>query len=324
MLTTYELQGDRLVVRSANLEPEDARVVWIDMLDPAADEDLSVENLLGINIPSKAEMEEIELSNRLYQEDGAEFMTVTALAGLSSSRPSKTPITFILKAETLVTVRYSELKPFDAYLARATRTNGTPCSTGEAVMLGIVEALIDRTADALEQIGNDVDGLSRSVFDKREASTKAQQRDLETIIQTVGRKSDLLTMLQESLVSIARLAAFHTPAKGAAAQDEVHMVVLIERDAAALGDHARALSGRMSFLLDATLGLINLQQNQIIKIVSVAALVFLPPTLVASIYGMNFHNMPELGWDWGYPMALGMMILSAVLPYLFFKRRGWL
>lgn len=324
MLTNYVVKGGRLSPMPVDAQPSTA-VVWIDLLDPTPDEVLRVEQTLQLHIPSKAEMEEIELSDRLYHEAGAEFMTMTAVAKLHTPVPYKTPITMILKGKVLATVRYAELKPFEAYLAKTTRDASTPCGDGEVVMLGVLEALIDRIADALEQTGNQVDVVARNVFEQGEGSAKAQQRDLEAVIKEIGRKSELLTMLQESLVSIARLAGFHSPSAGAPPSvDAQQMQTLVGRDATSLRDHAQALSGRLSFLLDATLGLINLQQNQIIKIVSVAALVFLPPTLVASIYGMNFHNMPELAWYYGYPLALGAMVLTAVLPYLFFKRRGWL
>ena len=328
MLRTYARGTNQLVELPAL--PDKAgleAMVWIDMLNPTTEEDRTVEQLLGLEIPSQADMEEIELSSRLYNEAGGEFMTLTALAGLDTDDPIKTPITFILKGQILVTVRYAEPKPLQAYLSRALRPDGAACRSGEVVMLGIIEAMIDRTADALEKIGNEVDVLSRSVFRQRATSVKKQQHDLESIIQQVGNKSELLTMIQESLVSIARVAAFHgapTPSSVAPDKESRQLLKLIQRDAAALGDHARALSGRLSFLLDATLGLINLQQNQIIKIFSVAAVVFLPPTLVASIYGMNFSFMPELSWPFGYPLAIALMILSAILPYLFFRRKGWL
>ncbi|HTJ57394.1 MAG TPA: magnesium transporter CorA family protein [Devosiaceae bacterium] len=329
MLRMYARGKNQLIELATPPEAQTSaeQLVWIDMVDPSPAEDRMVEQLLGLTVPSRAEMEEIELSSRLYSEGGAEFMTLTALASLDTDEPIKTPVTFILKGPVLVTVRYAEPKPFLAYVSRATRTEGAACDSGELVMLGIIEAMIDRTADALEIVGNEVDKLSRSVFRQRTASVKKQQRDLEAIIQQVGRKSELLTMVQESLVSIVRLIDFHgtveAPPNGID-KGTKQLRRLINRDASSLGEHARALSGRLTFLLDATLGLINLQQNQIIKIVSVAALVFLPPTLVASVYGMNFHLMPELDWSLGYPVALLLMLLSAILPYLFFRGRGWL
>jgi magnesium transporter len=338
MLRVYCKAGDKLVEAPVLAEPRIAGaaapepvptqpappVIWIDLLNPTPEEDREVEQRLGIAIPSRADMEEIELSSRLYSEDGAEFMTMVALTSLDSDEPSKTPITFILKKPTLVTVRWAEPRPFNAYVARAMRPGLVACQSGEQVLFGIIEAMIDRDADALERAGNEIDAISRDVFRKRERKADRRQRDLNSIIEQIGRKDDLLTMIQESLVSITRLISYHTVADTAVTKAAREQMKAIHRDALSLGDHARALSNKLTFLLDATLGLINLEQNQIIKLFSVAAVVFLPPTLVASIYGMNFHFMPELSWPFGYPFALGLMVLSAILPYLYFKRKGWL
>lgn len=326
MLRAYQYLANKLTPLES-LDVGVVGLVWIDLLDPTLAEDTLVENLLAISIPTQAEMEEIELSARLYNEEGAEFMTMTALYRLDTDEPAKTPVTFILKGTTLVTVRYAEPKPFLAFLTRAQKTKGTICSTGEQVFLGLLEAMIDRTADALERVGNEVDIISRDVFRKKTSSAKQLQHDLRSIIEQIGAKAEMLTMVQESLVSISRLTAYHTAADATnskTGRETRQLIKLIQRDALSLGEHARTLSTKINFLLDATLGLINLEQNQIIKIFSVAAVVFLPPTLVASIYGMNYEVMPELQWTYGYPFALGLMVLSAILPFLYFKRRGWL
>lgn len=329
MLRIYKSQNSRLVLVDlldglACQEP----VIWFDLFNPSSEETRLVEERLGIAIPTRDEMQEIELSDRLYQEDGAEFMTMTATAKLDSDYPAKVPVTFILKGATLVTVRHAEPKPFQVYANRIMKPNGAACETGELVMLGLLEAMIDRTADALERAGNDVDQISREVFRKSNASATKKTRDLQSLIEQIGQKGDLLTVIRESLVSIGRLVAYHVAIEGStprkAAKESRQRIKLVQRDAASLGDHALFLSNKINFLLDATLGLINLEQNQIIKIFSVAAVVFLPPTLVASIYGMNFDVMPELKWQIGYPFAIGLMILSAVMPFLYFKRRGWL
>ncbi len=328
MQRIYARQNDRLVELTdpQALADQGTPVVWIDLINPTPEEDAVVEQALGITIPSKAEMEEIELSARLYFEDRAQFMTLTALSNLDTDEPNKTPITFILKRPTLVTVRYAEPKPFIAYTTRAMRSGSVPCASGDDVLSGLLEAFIDRSADALERVGNEIDAMSRDVFRTREKKANRRQRNLSTVIEQIGRKEDLLTMVQESLVSITRVVSYHTAIDPASTKGAGGRQVLkqIQRDAVSLGEHARALSNKLTFLLDATLGLINLEQNQIIKLFSVAAVVFLPPTLVASIYGMNFKYMPELDWPFGYPMALGFMVLSAVLPYVYFKRKGWL
>lgn len=304
-------------------------LVWIDLENPTPEEDRAVEQALGVLVPSQADMAEIELSSRLYHEDGAGFLTMTALANLDSDDAIKVPVTFILKGTTLLTVRWSDPRPFAAYRARAARQKDMPSRTGEHVMLGLLEALIDRMADALERVGTDVDHISREIFRNKARNVSKKTRDLQAVIEKIGSKAELLNLIQESLVSIGRLTAYHgamddASGKSLATKENRNLLKVIQRDAISLGEHARGLNGRASFLLDATLGLINLEQNQIIKIFSVAAVVFLPPTLVASIYGMNFDIMPELHWAFGYPIAIGLMILFAILPYLFFKRKGWL
>lgn len=299
--------------------------IWLDLISPSDEDVKEVERLLSIHVPSRSEMEEIELSARLYAEDNAIFMTMTALAHLDTETPIKTPITFILKNNSLVTVRYAEPKPFIAYTNRAQRPKGNPHVSGEEIMLGLIEAMTDRTADALERIGNETDTLSREVFNKTTAKADKKTRSLGKVISQIGQTAELLTMIQESLVSKSRLVAYYSAIEDTSDDKESrYLVRLIQRDAISLSEHARALSARLDFLLNATLGMINLEQNQIIKIFSVASVVFLPPTLVASIYGMNFEHMPELNWLLGYPWAIGLMMLSALLPFLYFKRKGWL
>ena len=327
MLRVYSFQADQLVALPERPADEaEQPIIWLDLLKPAPDENEWVQRRVGIEIPTRAEMEEIEPSARLYSEDGAEFMTVSAVTELDGDEPVKTPVTFILRGSTLVTVRYADPKPFTAFAQRAQRSRDTEYGTGERVMLGLIEAMVDRLADTLERTGSDIDAMSRGIFRKTDSKFNKKTRDLQSMIEQIGAKAEALSMMQEGLVSIVRLVAYHVARDRSlkARKDTNQLFKLVQRDATSLGDHARALSSKVNFLLDATLGLINLEQNQIIKIFSVAAVVFLPPTLVASIYGMNFDIMPELHWFVGYPWALVLMVASAAGPYLYFKRRGWL
>jgi magnesium transporter len=269
-------------------------------------------------------MQEIEPSNRLYQEDGGLFMTMTVLVNADSPLPESAAITFVLVRQRLVTVRYEEPKPFRVFAAYVERHREF-CVSGTALLIGLLEAVVDRTADILERIGVDIDALSRTIFASSVAGPAGVQRDFAEALTRMGRNHDLTAKARDSLVSLSRLLSFLTlpgdVRDDAALREHVGGLV---RDVASLTDHATFISGNISFLLNATLGLVNVEQNAIIKIFSVAAVVFLPPTLVASIYGMNFKLIPELGWDFGYAWALALMVLSAVLPYLYFKRRGWL
>lgn len=328
MRTAYAFTNGRLTpIETNDDEPADEAAVWIDLVDPTPDEERAVGSTLGITIPTREELQEIELSSRLYHEDGAEFMTMTALTGLDTGEAKKTTVTFILKGRTLVTVRYAEPKPFVAFALRAQRPNADLSQSGELIMLGLLDALVDRIADTLEQIGDEIDSISADVFHGKSTQSARKTRNLHLLIERIGRQGDLLTKVSESLVSIARLAGYHAALDGVSrtqSKESRARIKVIQRDVSSLNEHDAFLSQKVTFLLDATLGLINLEQNQIIKIFSVAAVVLLPPTLVASNYGMNFRFMPELDWPFGYPLAVLLMFLSSLLPYLFFKRKGWL
>ena len=333
MLRAYRREDCRLVPTELDLTshspPADAAgALWLDLITPTREEVHFAEHLLGISIPTQEEAQEIEVSARLYHEDGAEFMTMTGVSQLESEAPMTTPISFILKGETLATIRYAQPKPFFTYATRAQKTGAVPCINGEQVMLGLVEALIERMAEALEKTGRNLERLSRQVFRyKPPGGTASKSRDFQAIIEEIGARGDLLAMVRESLVSLNRLLAYHNTTGKAAdgpSKDAVAWVKDMLQDVVALSDHATYLSNKTNFLLDATLGLINLEQNQIIKIFSIAAVCLMPPTLIASSYGMNFRHMPELEWLFGYPYALALMLITAIIPFVWFKRKGWL
>jgi magnesium transporter len=333
MLRAYRREDCRLVPTELDLTshspPADASgALWLDLITPTREEVHFAEHLLGLSIPTQEEAQEIEVSARLYHEDSAEFMTMTGVSQLESEAPMTTPISFILKGETLATIRYAQPKPFFTYATRAQKTGAVPCINGEQVMLGLVEALIERMAEALEKTGRNLERLSRQVFRyKPPGGTASKSRDFQAIIEEIGARGDLLAMVRESLVSLNRLLAYHNTTGKAAdgpSKDAVAWVKDMLQDVVALSDHATYLSNKTNFLLDATLGLINLEQNQIIKIFSIAAVCLMPPTLIASSYGMNFRHMPELEWLFGYPYALALMLITAIIPFVWFKRKGWL
>jgi magnesium transporter len=301
---------------------------WIDLLTPTAEEENAVETALGIDVPTKDEMQDIATSSRLYQEGASLFMTATVLTRSDTSHPEASAVTFILTPERLITVRYAQPLAFANFRARRD-ANPRAFATGVAVFHGLLDAVVERIADVLENVGAGLETLSLEVFAERTGSNR-ESRTYKEMLTRLGRYSDLVSKTRESLLSLARLCWFYQEAdKSALAGDagesalDTH-IGTTSRDISSLSDHAAFLSGKIAFLLDATLGLINVEQNAIIKIVSVAAVVFLPPTLVASIYGMNFQHMPELAWPLGYPLAILMMIGSAILPFYWFKRKGWL
>lgn len=303
------------------LPPE---AIWIDLIKPQPGEDKAVEKLVGIEIPTREEMQEIEISSRLYVERGARYMTATLMCAADSGNPRTTPVTFILANHRLVTVRYDSPKPFALVEAKLNRYCA-PGLTGEMVLMELLDAVIDRCADILERAGADVDKVSREIFEPEGART-GHTKQYSKILVTIGQKGDLTSKVRESLVSIGRLVMFvAAEVEGVKwSKDMREQLKTMQRDVASLTDHASYLSNKITFVLDAMLGVVNLEQNNIIKLFSVMAVVLMPPTLIASVYGMNFKLMPELEWQFGYPMAIGMMFMAGALPYLFFKWKRWL
>ena len=234
-------------------------------------------------------------------------------------------MTFILSGHRLVTVRYDLPKPFTLVENKLAR-GCPPGINGETVLLELLDAVIDRCADILEAAGADVDAVSHAIFEPEGAARTGHAKRYSEILIAIGRKGDLTSKVRESLVSIGRLVTFITAEADSVKWSKEMRTQLktMQRDVSSLTDHASYLSNKITFVLDAMLGVVNLEQNNIIKLFSVMAVVLMPPTLIASIYGMNFKDMAELEWEYGYPMAVVMMVLAAVLPYLVFKWKKWL
>ncbi len=325
MLFAYLPRGnslERIEVPAGGSVPTEA--IWIDLLSPTAEEDRAVEAVLRIGIPSREEMAEIEPSSRLYVENGARFMTATLVYASDSDRPNTTPVTFILALGKLVTVRYEEPRPFVRLSQKITRVC-PPTITGEGVLIDLLDNIIDRAADVLERDSAEIEIVSRRIFGHGRAR-KAPSDSYQEILRAIGRKADLTSKARESLVSIGRLVLFFANEADVIKlpKEQRAQVKSMARDASSLTDHATFLANKIQFMLDAVLGLVQLEQNNVIKIFSVVAVVLLPPTMIASIYGMNFKHMPELEWTFGYPLALLLMLGSAILPYTYFKWKRWL
>jgi magnesium transporter len=326
MLSVYVPRGavlDRVPVASDGDVPEHA--IWFDLVTPTLPEDKMLERHLGIAVPTREEMQEIEVTSRLYVENGARYMTATLMCQSDTDTPKTTPVTFILSGHRLVTVRYDEPRPFMIVGHKLARV--CPAGvTGESVLMELLDAVIDRAADILERIGAEVDQSSHDIFEP-EGARADRSRSYNEILQALGRKGDLTSKVRESLVSIGRLLLYLANEADSMrwAKEPRAQLRGMQRDVQSLSDHAAYLTNKIQFLLDAMLGFVTIEQNNIIKLFSVAAVVFMPPTLVASIYGMNFHkNMWELDWEFGYLFALFLMVLAAVVPYLFFRWKKWL
>ncbi len=303
--------------------PEGA--IWVDLLEPTREEELLAEKFIGSNIPTRAELSEIEPSSRLYQKRGKAFLTMSVLHGIGEGHPGSDAVGFILSDEHLVSVRYIDPKPFVIF---AEHIYSDPELAGDAktLFVRLLDAIVDRLADEFEVAGKDIEAVSRQIFDHHtHRSQRNPELRLEALLMRIGKVQMLLAKLRETAVSTTRLLTF-LESIDMIDQDSANLrhVQSLIADAEALSDHSNFLGDNLTFLLDASLGLINLEQNGVMKLFSVFAVVFMPPTLIAGIYGMNFDHMPELKWLFGYPMALALILASAVIPLLFARRRGWL
>lgn len=297
------------------------KALWIDLLSPTIEEERIIEEQLKIEIPTKKEIEEIEPSSRLYIEKNVLYMGATMVA-LSDSPEAKTDVvTFILTNNNLITLRYSEFRAFKLFIAKLLRSKIKKYSA-VSTLIGLLDTAIERLADILEKISHKHDEISQHIFHQKSNEIRT---DYKEILQNIGANGDLGTKASESLMTFVRLISYLEQTLDANVSKEMLMsLTIIDKDVHALREHASFLSIKFNFLLDATLGMINIEQNNIIKIFSVAAVIFLPPTLIASIYGMNFNYMPELKWYVGYPLAIFLMFISAWLPFKFFKKKKWL
>ncbi|MGQ0671957.1 MAG: magnesium transporter CorA family protein [Hyphomicrobium sp.] len=323
MLTIYDTTGNSLLKHNETA-PLTKDSVWFDLLNPTPEEDKFVEQALGISVPTRAEMREIEASSRFYQENGAAYMTAFIVYNIEEPTPSASAITFILAGNHLVTVRYAEPKAFPLFLTRVEKGDAA-CTGGAPILIGLLETIIQRMADLIEKLQDEVDRLGLSIFDM-----KAHRRDrnarLDVVLKGTGKLGDLVARAQESATSVGRVLFFFESVaqeRGCDARISTR-INAAQRDVTSLKEHMTFLTGRIGFLLDATLGMITTEQNQIIKLFSVMAVMLMPPTLVASIYGMNFEAIHEFKWEYGYWWALGLMLVAALIPFIYFKRKGWL
>jgi magnesium transporter len=320
--TTHNARLEKLDLAKHHL----SEALWIDLEAPTDAEEDAVEAALGIDIPTREDMQEIEVSSRIYREGGALFLTAQVVASHEARETEIGPITFVVLPDRLVTVHYHHPGSLD-YFAEWAARHDTLLNSGLDAVLGLLEAMVDRLADILEGEARSHEVLSKAIFAAHRPSGKTET--LQAVVQRIGRAEAMNGKVNESLATILRLLTYLTSTPdstgGPCLQSRQMPMALAQlQDLRSLREVAQAQADKVRFLLDATLGVINIRQSDVIKIFSVVAFVFLPPTLIASIYGMNFEYMPELAWTWGYPMALGMMVLSALVPYLIFRWKKWL
>jgi magnesium transporter len=300
-----------------------AGAVWIDLFQPSEDEVRLVTHETGLHVPTLAELSEIENSSRLQRRHEALYLSVpTAVPG-----QHPTPVGFVLSRDRLITVRFTQLPAFEHY-AEACLLNPETSGNSVEVFLGLVEGTVDRLADLLEREAANLEAASERIFHAPENVRHRPariDRELRALLSQIGAAGDHASKVRDTLLGIGRVAQFVAVSGSewiSAAQRPRFETV--RADIASLSDYYVNLSDKVQFLLDATLGFINIEQNNIIKVLTVVSIVGIPPTFVASLYGMNFKDIPELNWTFGYWYALGLMAVTAVLPLVWFRARGWL
>ncbi len=304
--------------------------VWYDLLSPSDEEIAATEKETGLSLPTQADITEIENSSRLSSDGPVLTMSMPVVArtdeGLEGSACG-----FVLSPDRLVTIRFAPSMPID-HFKQTPHETGEPGGAASAfIFTGLLEAFVDKQADALEKLRNELDAMSHQVFHHRFAAAskqadkrRNQEYELQAILVTLGRAYDTISFLRDSQLGIARIAPFTQTTADWLPKSVNARLKSLNKDIASLNEFSTHLTDKVQFLLDATLGLISIAQNGLIKVLTIVSIVGIPPTLIAGIYGMNFHDMPELSWSYGYPYAWAFMILSAVLPLILFRVKGWL
>ena len=324
-------QSEQGISRTVGLEeplPCRENIFWIDLLTPDAEELAFAEKMCSIEMPTKDEMREIEATSRLYCEDGARFMTTTVLSRVETDDPIIAEITFILKERVLITIRHTDSYSFRVFSHTLLRMQNT---NRDLVFLGLLETLVDRQADVLERFGTVLDALSKKVFGTHHTRRKEKRDDPDTddlrdALEELGRVGDLITRQRDALVNLLRMITFAGNEDSCLSAHENLYVPLrpVSRDVNSLAEYASFLSNKINFMLDAVLGLINIEQNDIVKVFTITSVVFLPPTLIASVFGMNYKYIPFLDTEWGFWLSLVLMVIAAVLPLVIFKIKRYI
>jgi magnesium transporter len=298
---------------------------WLDLVDPTPDEQAIVEHDFGFTLPSRDDLSEVESSSRIAEDNGVLFMSVPVAAHGRTFDEAPSPIGFVLSKDALITIRYSPSRSFDNAAARFAKCDSG--SSAEAFAI-LVEEMVDVTADRLEAIAGDLDGVSRSVFRRTRVRRENQLRSNEALrnrLIDVGNSGERLSQMRSRILGLQRIIPFAAePAREWIPDGVRKRLQVAQTDLVSLADYQIHLSDKVQFLLDAVLGFISTRQNDIFTVLTVVSVVGIPPTLVAGIYGMNFKNMPELDWAYGYQFGLAMIVLSTIAPILWFKWRGWL
>ena len=324
MLTAFICEGRALLRRDAPSAEELRNAAWIDLLDPDAAEMRRVTQATGLRVPSEAELSEIESSSRLAHEDAVLYLSMPLVSRLDEA-PRPVPAGFVLSRERLLTIRFAPSRLFDAFAERQLRAE-TAESSGAHILVGLLEAIVDRQADALEQAKIDLDAISQRIFrEGQRLSRRGEDSLLRETLSAIGRTGEVVSYIRDSQLSADRMVPYVLGNATEWLPAELRpRLDTLRQDIASLKDYDVHLDDKVHFLLDATLGFISIAQNNVVKVLTVASVVGIPPVLIAGIYGMNFKAMPELQWEWGYAYGLILIAVSGIVPLVWFKLRGWL
>lgn len=304
--------------------------VWIDLLDPDADERAYVLRVTGATAPTRDELMEIETSSRMHVEDDMLHLSAMIVARDAKGVPHLAPVGFVLTRNHVITVRFEDLKAFG--MVESMMAHRDPLlKSSDGVLVGLLEAIVDRLADLLERAASDLDEVSLRIFGvdtEAVGATRNMTRRsaaLRDALRSVGRAGDIASKARVSLHGLARIIPYVVGQKDRWLTPEVApRMRILRQDVVSLNEFEAHITDKVQLLLDAALGFASIDQNNIFRILTVVSVVGIPPTLIASMYGMNFKAMPELDWAYGYPYALTLIALSAIAPLVWFKLRGWL
>jgi magnesium transporter len=305
-----------------------AEVSWIDAFRPEQREIDFLERVLGIEVPSLADLSEIESSSRLYKDKDHLFLSTPTHYRTVGGTPRTTPLGFVVAKDLLLTIRFKPLKALDQLNDRL-KKQAIDLPGGLGALITVLEAIVERTADELEAIAADLDVISDEIFDgetgpKKDDRPRPAGDHLRQVLRRIVRTGDHAAKISDILLGMSRMIPFVTTnTLEPLSPDCKTRFKSLQRDVVSLEAYERRMTEQVQFLLDATLGLSNIDQNDVFRILTAVSVVGIPPTFIASLYGMNFKFMPELDWPFGYGYALGLIALSALFPILWFKRKGW-
>ncbi|MEM7442490.1 MAG: CorA family divalent cation transporter [Pseudomonadota bacterium] len=329
MITVYLKDGDTITPQpiAAN-DPIPDNAVWVDAFKVSDHDREALSRSLGVTLPTAEDMHEIEASSRTYTTDGSIFLTAPMIGEAESAHPRSEPISFVLDGRRLITLRLAESSPVASYtewLLRKPREESDPID----ILLGLIDAVLDRLADLMEILIRRIETISAETFREEDGRRDGRQKrernkSLQDSLRTVGRNGRLLAKIRSSLTGFERVLGFLTTHLADLTKPQNAALTHARHDSISLVQQADFQEQQIAFLLDALVGLISIEQTEIVRVLSIAATIFLPPTLIASLYGMNFANMPELNSPIGYPLVLLVMLMSVVVPLWYFRRKGWM